>query len=150
MTETELIGYIKPYLKAKGYKKKNKRWTKTIEDFTLNFFIQGSSFNKDTYYIRPGVFINALLPTDYFYGHFSIEIAQTNPQQVIDDYEVFCNNWTDKKYIKKTIIDFMEWEERNPLEKRREGLCDYEKDPPPSEVCFTVFKDTKEYALNNF
>jgi hypothetical protein len=28
-----LIEYVKPYLKSKEFKKKNKRWTKDIGDF---------------------------------------------------------------------------------------------------------------------
>ena len=31
LPEEQLIEYAKPYLKAKGFKKKNKRWTKETE-----------------------------------------------------------------------------------------------------------------------
>ena len=44
LPEEELIEYVKPYLKAKGFKKKNKRWTKNIGKFTLCFYIQGIAF----------------------------------------------------------------------------------------------------------
>ena len=61
LPEEELIEYVKPYLKAKGFKKKNKTWTKDIGDFTIYFYVQGSCFSKETYYIRPSIRINALL-----------------------------------------------------------------------------------------
>ena len=51
LPEEELIEYVKPYLKAKGFKKKNKTWIKDIGDFTLYFYVQGSCFSKETYYI---------------------------------------------------------------------------------------------------
>ncbi|MBR5121224.1 MAG: DUF4304 domain-containing protein, partial [Oscillospiraceae bacterium] len=54
--ENELIEYVKPYLKSKGFKKKNKRWTKETPDFTISFLIQGSCYSKEGYYIRPGIF----------------------------------------------------------------------------------------------
>ena len=60
LPEEELIAYVKPYLKAKGFKKKNKRWTKDAGEFTLCFYIQGSCYSKEYYYIRPGIFIHAL------------------------------------------------------------------------------------------
>ena len=55
LPEEQLIEYAKPYLKANGFKKKNKRWTKDIGEFTLCFYIQGSFYAKENYYIRPGV-----------------------------------------------------------------------------------------------
>ena len=42
--QDELIAYAKDYLKKRGYKKKNKRWTKDVGDFTLCFYIQGSVY----------------------------------------------------------------------------------------------------------
>ena len=39
--DERLIGLVEQ-LKEKGFKKKNKRWTKVVEDFTISFFIQGS------------------------------------------------------------------------------------------------------------
>lgn len=56
LPKEELISYAKSYLKAKGFKKKNTRWTKDIGEFTLCFYIQGSSYSKELYYIRPGIF----------------------------------------------------------------------------------------------
>ena len=55
LPEEQLIEYAKSYLKAKGFKKKNKRWTKDTGEFTLCFYIQGSSYSKEDYYIRPGI-----------------------------------------------------------------------------------------------
>lgn len=81
LSEEELIEFVKPYLKSKGFKKKNKRWTKDIGEFTVCFYIQGSSFSKEDYYIRHGVFINALLPTDLVYGHWMTQIEQTPPRR---------------------------------------------------------------------
>ena len=49
LTEEQLIEYVKPYLKAKGFKKKNNRWTKEGQEFTISFLIQGSSFSKENY-----------------------------------------------------------------------------------------------------
>lgn len=149
MTEAELIVYVKPYLKKQGFLKKNKRWTKIEGEFTINFFIQGSSYDKDNYYIRPGIFLNAV-SSDLFYGHFMTEISQMSPEQVVNDFEAFCKDWTNKEYIKKTLLEFKEWETRNPLEKRRAGLCDYDKDHVPSEVCFSIPTNVINYILENF
>lgn len=73
-----------------------------------------------------------------------------NPEQVMNDFEDFCKDWTNKQYIKKTLLEFKKWETRNPLEKRRAGLCDYDKDPVPSEVCFTIPTNVINYILENF
>ncbi len=35
ISEDELIEYAKDYLKQKGFKKKNKRWTKDIGEFRI-------------------------------------------------------------------------------------------------------------------
>lgn len=155
LPEEELIEYAKPYLKAKGFKKKNKRWTKDIGEFTLCFYIQGSCFSKETYYIRPGVYINALLPTNLGYGHFMTQIEQTTPEEIMQKFEQWCEEWTNKPLIKERLIAFIEWEKRNPLEKRRAKLVDYEKDPVPAEEFFMIDKpptvpSTKQYILDNF
>lgn len=150
MTEEELIAFAKPYLKERGYLKKRKRWIKREEEFTVHFYLQGSFFDKDDYYIRPGVFINALLPSELTYGHFMTGIKQGTPEQVMRDFEEFREKWTNKEYIKKTLLDFVAWEERNPLEMRRANLCDCEKDPVPSDVCFMIGIEAKEYILEHF
>ncbi len=46
LTEEELIAYAKPYLKGRRFKKKNKRWTNDIGDFTISFYFQGRSYSK--------------------------------------------------------------------------------------------------------
>ena len=155
LTEDELIAYAKPYLKAKGFKKKNKRWTKDIGEFTLCFYIQGSNYAKEDYYIRPGVYINALLQTKLGYGHFMTQIEQTTPAEIMQKFEQWCEEWTNKALIKKRLLDFIEWEERNPLERRRAKLVDYEKDPVPAEEFFMIDKpptvpSTKQYILDKF
>ncbi len=149
MTETELIEFIKPHLKKSGFLKKNKRWTKTTDAFTMVFFIQGSCYDKEDFYIRPGIYVNAVKTTD-FYGHFHTELAQNTPEQVLRDFEAFCRAWTDTAYIKKTLLAFADWEIRNPLEKRRAGLWDPDKDPVPSMVCFSIPDAVKEYMIRNF
>ena len=149
LPEDELIAYLKPQLKALGFKKKNKRWTKTVDDFTLVFFIQGSVYGKENYYIRPGVFMNSCPEKDfYYYGHFMTEIAQTNPKQILVDALSFFAEWTDKELILSRAEAFVEWEQRNPLEKRRAGEVDYELDPVPSPVFFGIRASEMEYILN--
>ena len=61
LSEKELIEYAKPILKANGFKKKGKRWIRTDAQFTRVFFIQGSCYDKNDYYIRPGIYINELI-----------------------------------------------------------------------------------------
>ena len=136
LPEEELIAYAKPYLKARGFKKKNKRWTKNTGEFTLCFYIQGSCFSKEAYYIRPGIFINALLPTQNTYGHLFFQIPPTTPEEILDKFDKWCEEWTNKTLVRERLIDFLAWEERNPLEKRRAGLVDYGKDPVPAHEFF--------------
>ena len=154
LSEEQLIEYVKPYLKKKGFKKKNKRWTKNIGEFTICFYIQGSCFSKEDYYIRPGVFINALLPTELVYGHWNTEIEQTTPEEIMLKFEQWYEEWTNKSLIKERLIAFMEWEQRNPLEKRRAGLVDYKKDPSPAQEFFGIdsppWCSPKQYILDNF
>ena len=155
LSEEELIEYVKPYLKAKGFKKKNKRWIKDIGEFTISFLIQGSCFSKEDYYIRPGIFINALMPTEEYYGHWMHGIEPTTPEEIMQKFEQWCEEWTNKSLIKERLLAFIEWEERNPLEKRRAKLVDYEKDPVPAEEFFMIdtpptTPSTKQYILDNF
>ncbi|MBO5332734.1 MAG: DUF4304 domain-containing protein [Clostridia bacterium] len=154
LPEEDLIEFVKPYLKSKGFKKKNKRWTKDIGEFTLCFYIQGSCYSKEDYYIRPGIFINALLPTGLVYGHWMTQIEQTTPEEIMQKFEQWCEEWTNKPLIKERLIAFMEWEERNPIEKRRDNLVDYEKDPIPAEEFLGIdsppWYSPKQYILDNF
>lgn len=147
--ENELIEFAKKYLKEKGFKKKNKRWTKVDEDFTISFLIQGSRFDKDSYYIRPGIFINEL-QTNLYYGHFMTELEQDSLEKIFCEFENFVAIWTDKNKIKNIVTEFTEWDRRNPLEKRRAGQVDYEKDPVPSSVCFSIPDTVIGYILENF
>lgn len=147
--EEELIEYAKKYLKERGYKKKNKRWTKIDGDFTISFFLQGSCYSKEDYYIRPGICVNAVASYDY-YGHFYTQIKQTTVEEVFLTFDEFVNTWTNKERIRKILEEFLEWDKRNPLEKRRAGEVDYEKDPVPSRVCFSIPKIVVEYILENF
>lgn len=150
LPEEQLIEYAKSYLKAKGFKKKNKRWTKDTGEFTLCFYIQGSSYSKEDYYIRPGIFINALMPCDDVYGHFMLEIEPSTPEEVVSKFDDWCEEWTNKSLIKERLIAFMEWDKRNPLEKRRDGLVDYDADPVPSREFFATTLVVKQFILDNF
>ena len=107
LLEEQLIEYLKPYLKAKGFRKKNKRWTKDTGEFTLCFYIQGSSYSKEDYYIRPGIFINALMPCDDFYGHFMFEIAPSTPEDVANKFDNWCEEWTNKSLIKNVCLHLL-------------------------------------------
>ncbi len=150
LPEEQLIEYAKSYLKAKGFKNKNKRWTKDTGEFTLCFYIQGSSYSKEDYYIRPGIFINALMPCDDFYGHFMLAIEPSTPEEVVSKFDDWCEEWTNKSLIKERLLAFMEWEKRNPLEKRRAGLVDYDADPVPSREFFATTLVLKQFILDNF
>lgn len=156
LTKEELIAYVKPYLKSKGFKKKNTRWTKDIGEFTLCFYIQGSCYSKEDYYIRPGIFVNALLPTQMrSYGHWHFEIPRTTSEEIMEKFDRWCDEWTDKALIKARLQAFMEWEKRNPLEKRRAKLVDYAADPVPAHEFFGIDLPPAEplvsqYILENF
>jgi hypothetical protein len=146
----DLIDFVKPFLKARGFRKKNKRWTKDIGDFTLCFYIQGSCYSKEDYYIRPGVFINALPSDAWMYGHFMTEIQQTTPEEILTKFEKWCEEWTNRDLIKARLLAFIEWEKRNPLENRRANLVNYDTDPVPAKEFFAASLQTKQYILDNF
>ena len=148
LTEEVLIEYIKPILKSKGFKKKGKRWRKVYDEFTCVFFIQGSCYDKNDYYIRPGIFINELTDktTDY-YGHIHTEIPVTTPNEILEASLAFFDEWTNMIYMKKMLIDFMEWDRRNPLEKRRAGEVNYDMDPPPTRLFFALSPIVSDYIL---
>lgn len=147
-TEEELITYIKPILKVEGFKKKGKRWTKVTEHFTYIFFIQGSSYDKDTYYVRPGIIINGV-PTDApcYYGHMFIDIPITTKEEILAAAESYFSEWNDVGRLVEAVKEFSAWEERNPVEKRRANEVDYEKDPVPGRGLFTMSTRTKEHIL---
>ena len=65
-------------------------------------------------------------------------------------FEKWCDEWTNKSLIKERLRKFIEWEERNPLEKRRQELVDYIADPIPAKEFFSVTIKVKEYLLENF
>ena len=83
------------------------------------------------------------------YGSYA-ELAQDSLENIFCEFEKFVAIWTDKVAIKKIIADFIEWDKRNPFEKRRAGLVDYEKDPVPSKVCFGIPAHVIEYILVHF
>ena len=149
LSQDDLIDYIKPILKTQGFKKKGKRWIKTLDDFTLVFYIQGSIYDKETYYIRPGVFMNYCPKEPLFsYGHFYTEITITDPEDILSKAEEFFSEWSNKDLIRRRVKEFIDWEKRNPVEKRRAGLVDYEKDPVPSGVCFSIEENVIDYIIN--
>lgn len=147
-TEDELIAYLKPILKSEGFKKKGKRWTKTTEHFTYIFFIQGSCYDKDTYYVRPGIIVNAI-PTDdfYYYGHIFIDIPVTSKEEIISVANDFFGEWTEVDYLVQKVKEFVAWEERNPVEKRRTNEVDYENDPVPARGLFGLRANTKAQII---
>ena len=147
VSEEDLIEYIKPILKERGFSKKAKRWTKTSEHFTYLFFIQGSVYDKDGYYVRPGVIVNDIKAPPLTYGHFHIDIPVTTKEEVLEKALAFFSLWSSVEYLKKMVTDFVEWEKRNPIEKRREGNVDYEADPVPAHL-FTLTEKAKEEIMN--
>lgn len=149
VTEEELIAYIKPRLKANGFRKKGKRWTKATEHFTYLFFIQGSSYDKETYYVRPGVIVNAI-PADALcnYGHMFIDVPITTAEEILASAEAFFAEWSDMEHLVNAVLEFCEWETRNPVENRRAGLVDYEKDPVLRRELFTLSARSKEQILH--
>ena len=134
LPEEELIEYVKPYLKAKGFKKKNKTWTKDIGDFTLYFYVQGSCFSKETYYIRPSIRINALPSDMLVHGHYMTQIEQTTPEEIMKKFEQWCEEWTNKSLIKERLIAFIEWENAIRLKNAEQNLLIMKKTlfPPKS------------------
>lgn len=150
LPEDRLIEYVKPYLKAKGFKKKNKRWTKETPDFTISFLIQGSFFSKENYYIRPGIFINALMPAEEYYGHWMLDIKPTTPEEIMMIFEAWCEEWTNKALIKERLLAFLEWEKQHTPEEIRALALNYNADPAPVYECFGMSPKTKQYILDNF
>ncbi|MBO4872929.1 MAG: DUF4304 domain-containing protein [Lachnospiraceae bacterium] len=148
VSEEELIEYVKPILKAQGFKKKAKRWTKITEHFTYMFFIQGSCYSKEGYYVRPGIIVNDIEPDPFmYYGHFMIDIPVTTKEEILSKAEEYFSQWSSIDYLKKTVSAFVEWEKRNPLEKRRAGEVDYEADPVPAYALFHLSESAKEQIL---
>lgn len=90
ISEEELIKQITPYFKQAGFRKKNKRWTKDLGEFTLIFFIQGSCYCKEDYYIRPGVKVNHADDGKTYYGDFWTELPITDADTIIREFETFC------------------------------------------------------------
>lgn len=151
LAEEELIAYAKPYLKAKGFKKKNKRWTREADGFIIDFFIQGSCYDKTDYYIRPAIWISALKTTPGPYmWHWGTQLAQTTPEDVMRQFDVWSAQWTDKARIRERLLAFIEWERRNPLEKRRAGLANDDADPAPAREFFMMDEAVKQYILEHF
>jgi len=147
VSEEELIEFIKPILKDKGFRKKAKRWTKTTEHFSYIFFIQGSSYDKDDYYVRPGIIVNDIQAEPGVYGHFDVDIPVTTKEEILQKAEEFFSRWSSIDYLKKTVADFVEWEKRNPVEKRRAGKVDYVADPVSAYELFSLTKKAKEEIL---
>ena len=65
-------------------------------------------------------------------------------------FDAWCEEWADKSLVKERLLAFVEWDERNPLKKRRAGLVDYEADPVPAREFFAVTLQTKQFILDNF
>ena len=147
VSEEELIEFIKPILKEKGFRKKAKRWTMITDHFTFVFYIQGSSYDKDDYYVRPGIIVNDIQAEPWVYGHFHIDIPVTTKEEILQKSEEFFSQWSSIEYLKNTVADFVAWEKRNPVEKRRAGEVDNEADPVPAYELFSLTKKAKEEIL---
>ena len=148
VSEDDLIEYLKPILKAQGFKKKAKRWTKVTDHFTYIFFIQGSCYKKEDYYVRPGIIINDIESDPFtYYGHLYIDIPVTTKEDVLRQAEAYFSQWSNIDYLKKMVSDFVEWERRNPVEKRRAWEVDYEADPVPAYTLFHLSEKAKEQIL---
>lgn len=148
--EEKLIAYVRIPLKEMGFKKKNKRWVKTDEEFTQIFLIQGSCFDKDDYYVRPGIFLNHVDRGYEYYGHIMCEIKVVSAEQVLQEAAAFFREYTDKQLLKQRVRAFAEWDRRNPPEKRRVDEVDYIKDPVPDEHFWSMSKEAIAYVLNTF
>lgn len=118
VSKEEMMEAAAAWFRKRGFQKKRLRWRKTEGAFTKEFVIQGSSFSKEAYYLRPCVYIDAL--KDKSFGAFTTEIAQFSTEQVFRDTERFFCEWTNPGLIRAHIKAFLEWDARNPLEARRE------------------------------
>ncbi len=121
MKEPNFIEYVKQILKSKEFKKIRNRWLKDTGDFTISFLIQGSAYEKDNFYIRPGVYINLLNNINNNpYGDFYCDITSSpNP---LYEFEDFYTKFTNKEYIKGKYLEFMEWEKETLLKNVEQDL----------------------------
>ena len=100
--------------------------------------------------------MNALMPTQRTYGHWKTEIPRTTPEEILAKFDQWCLEWTDKALIKQRLLAFLEWDQRNPLEKRRAHLVDYESDPVPAHEFFGMYIlpgepfSVQQYILEHF
>ena len=90
------------------------------------------------------------MPSKQYYGNWMCEIVPTTPERIMSEFEDWCKEWTDKSLIKERLNSFIEWEKRNPLEKRRENMVDYEADPVPAQEFFMIDSNAKQFVLENF
>lgn len=141
ISEEELIEYAKPVLKEQGFVKKAKRWTKVTKDFTYCFFIQGSCFSKEDFYVRLGIIINAIEVPAPSYGHIFIDVPVTTKEEILELSCDFFSQWSDIDNLKQRVADFIEWERRNPIENRRSGIITGNPDHP---CLFTLSDKAKE------
>ena len=82
-------------------------------------------------------------------------IEPTTPEEIMNQFEKWCEEWTDKSLIRSRLEAFIEWEKRNPLANRRAGLVDYTADPVPAYEFFTIDipptePSVSQYILENF
>lgn len=148
--EEQLLAAAKIYWKERGFKKVRKRWTKTVGDITYSFYVQGSRWDKQDYYVRPGIVFNALEREPVVdYGHVYKDIAVNTVEQIFGDTQTFFNEWSDKQLIKERVRAFIQWDKRNPLERRRANLVDYEKDPVPADL-FLLSDDELDFLAEKW
>lgn len=153
VSEEELIAAAKPFFKERGFKKKNKRWTKITDEFELTFLIHSYQI-KGLYNVSVGVNLNKFdkgIIKDC--SHFDSSIPITTIDEILNSADKFFNEWTNHALIKERALSFIEWDKRNPLEKRRALAVDYENDPCPTDVLYHVLymhKDILNYIIENF
>jgi|GEM_PF-1725361 len=106
VSEEDLIAAARPFFKERGFRKRNKRWIKTIDDFELSFFIQSRGL-KPMYSVFAGVYLNAFEKVTDRYGHFSADIPIKTVNEILDSAEAFFKEWTDRSLIKERVLAFM-------------------------------------------
>lgn len=100
----ELLVAAKDFFKVRGYLKERNRWTKKTNGFILCFYIQGSQWDKNDYYVRPGVFITDLKQESAVpYGHFATEIRcyDNTIEKILTEAEMFLEKFSNKENIKE-------------------------------------------------
>ena len=98
---------------------------------------------KEDYYVRLGIIINDIDVPVPSYGHISIDVPVTTKEEVLKLSLDFFSQWDSIESLKKLVIDFVEWEKRNPIEKRRTGNVESD----PAYPCLFTLSDKAKAAI---